>query len=335
MLVVHSRIDATEKNFGFCFLMFDQLSDLFQFDWRIFMAATEVWRSGGNPYGAVIEEFGRPGAFAYPPTALSWLWCFLPLGGASFYVWTALQLGGWWLLIRQHLRSQLVLLCWAPLIVHLVLGQSTLGVVLVLWAATIATRRGWWWGIALAWTLTKPQTALLPIVWILWHDRHAPQRAQLWLGLVLGTLALALPPTILKPTIWLDWLHSLSAYRVNAEQAAPWQGLGWPILLVAFGLWYRKFRECPREAGWQWLLTSAIFPQASLYPAVVLLPLLRPQQSYWTLLGLGLAGMLVVPIPAAGLTLPMLLASHILAAWLIAGGPRGVHKELASLQPSP
>jgi hypothetical protein len=297
----------------------ETLTQVYACDWRIFMTAASQWWQGGDPYGVLSPEYGLPGAFAYPPTALTWLIVFLQLGGAGFYVWTALQLGGWWILVRRTPGLHPVLLLWTPLIIHLWLGQSTLAVVLVLWAATMAKRRGFWWGMALAWSLTKPQAALLPIAWILWRDRVQVHRHHLWLGIAAGTAALALPPMMMDPGIWLDWFHSLSAYRSRVLQVAPWQGFGAPILLLALGLWYHRHRRQRSDPGWQWLLSAAVFPQTSLYASVILMPVLRPQMNYWTIAGLGLSALLVGP--ASQITLPIILSGHILAAWFITGGP--------------
>jgi len=305
------------------------IASTFSLDWRIFMAAATQWWHGENPYGVLPPELGlpespqfgfsRPGAFAYPPTTLTWLILFLPFGSLSFYIWTSLQLGLWWLIIRHHNRSQLALLSWAPMIVHLVLGQNSLAIVLVLWAASLAKRRGFWWGLVLAWTLTKPQVALLPLIWLLWKDRGAHPRQGLWLGILLGTGLLALPPTIMTPTIWGDWLHSLWDYRLRLQHTAPWQGIGAPILLAAAWLWFRRHQGRQNRAGWQWWLTAAIFPQTGVYSSVALLPILDPQQNYWTIAGIVLSGLLVGP--ATMVSLPILLSGQILAAWLICGGP--------------
>lgn len=295
------------------------LAQLYAFDWRIFMTAVHHWWHGGNPYGFLTQEFGLPGAFAYPPTALTWLMVFMPLGGAGFYAWTCIQFCGWWLLIRKTMRSQLMLLCRSPLIFTLLIGQSTFAFVLVLWGATLASRRGFWWGTALAWTMTKPQVALIPLAWILWHDRASDRRGALWLGILSGTAALALPPTLMNPGIWMDWLQALGDYRLRTLQMAPWQGFGGIILLAAFVLWYRSHRHNRLNAGWQWWLTAAVFPQNALYSAVVLLPALHPKTTYWTIAGLAMASILIGP--ATDITLPIILAGHILAAWFINGGP--------------
>lgn len=293
---------------------------LFSVDWGILMTGTSQWLHQGNPYGLLSPQLGKPGAFAYPPTTLTWLSIFVPFGVAGFYLWTALQLAGWWLLIRRHFRSQLMLLCWSPLFFHLLLGQTTLAIVLVLWAATEATRRGFWWGIAVAWAMTKPQAALLPLLWLLWQDRAVPHRHLFWLGIAAGTAALALPPTLMNPGIWFDWLHSLSDYRTRTMMMAPWQGFGSLILIAAFLLWYYRNRENHGAAGWQWWLSAALFPQTALYSIVVLLPLLRPTRNYWTIAGLALSSVLIGP--ATDITLPIILSGHILAAWFICGGPR-------------
>jgi hypothetical protein len=214
----------------------------------------------------------------------------------------------------------MVMLCWSPLVFHLLVGQSTLAIVLVLWAATLAKRRGFWWGMALAWSLTKPQVALVPAVWLLWNDRNAPERILFLSGIITGTIALAVPPTLLDPGIWTHWLHSLGDYRARTMQMAPWQGFGALVLLVAALLWYHRHRGNQAGAGWQWWLSAALFPQTALYSSVSLIPLLRPQRSYWTLSGLAVSSLLVGP--ATEITLPIILSGHILSAWFINGGPR-------------
>jgi hypothetical protein len=299
----------------------NEFATLYQIDWRIFMAGVQAWMHGQNPYGRLSPEFSA-GAFAYPPTALTWLALFVPLGALGFYVWTALELLFWWLLIRKSDRSQLLLLCWSPLILHLIEGQSTLPVILVLWAASRAERRGWLWGLAIAWALTKPQVAIVPLLWLLWQDRAAPLRWWLWGGIVLGTLLLALPPTLVNPGIWSDWLAALPAYRARILQMGAWEGVSVVLFVLAAYLWYRS-----RRGGWQWWLAAAAFPQTSFYGMVALMPALRLRMSNWTLIGLGLAGVLQGPMQielrnGTRLTLlPWILCGHLLAAWMIAGGP--------------
>lgn len=288
---------------------------LFQIDWRIFMAGTEAWLQGRNPYGALNAEFG-PGAFAYPPPALTWLALFALLGPLGYYVWTALQLGGWWWLIKDERPEQILLLCWAPVVLHVVQGQSSLPVVLVLWAASRARARGLLWGMALAWSLSKPQVAIVPLLWLLWQDRASPQRWRLWGGIALGGLLLALPPTLLNPMIWAQWLESLPAYRERILQMAAWQGLSVLLLALAAYLWFRS-----GYGNWQWWIAATLFPQTSFYALVALIPALRPRLGPWLLGGLGLAAVLQGPMSET--VLPWILAGHALAAWMVAGGPRG------------
>jgi hypothetical protein len=303
-------------------MMLADIVNKYAADWNVFMAAASEWLHGGNPYGLLPLDSNHPGQFAYPPTALPWLSMFLPFGALGFYVWTVAQLVGWWLIIRRRNPLQISLLCWSPLIYCFLVGQSTLAMVLVLWAATLAKRRGFWWGMALALTLTKPQVSLLPIAWMLWNDRRMQHRILHWSGIVTGTLALALPSTLLEPRIWSMWLHALVDYRAAVYQMAPWQGFGAPVLLVAGALWYHLNRGSQVDAGWQWWLSAAIFPQTALYSSVVLMPLLRPQQTYWTIAGLALASLLIPPVNE--ITLPIILSGHVLCAWLISGGPRKV-----------
>lgn len=288
------------------------MKDLFQIDWRIFMAGAEAWLAGRSPYSQLSPEFSA-GAFAYPPTALPWLALFSLLGALGYYVWTALQLAGWWMLIRKDRPGQIVLLCWAPMVLHLIEGQSSLAVVLVLWAAFRSPRRGWLWGLACAWAMTKPQVALIPLLWLLWQDRASPLRWRLWGGIVLGTVLLALPATLMNPGIWSDWLVSLGSYRGRILQRAAWQGFGPLLLIPAAYLWYRS-----RYGNWHWWLAACVFPQTSYYALVPLLPALEPGRNNRTLLGIGLAGILQLPMSYH--ILPIVLSGQMLAAWLIMGG---------------
>lgn len=301
--------------------MFDKLNELYQIDWNIFMAGTGAWLDGRSPYGTLSSQFSA-GAFAYPPTALTWMALFLPLGAIGFYLWTALQLAGWWLLIRDHCRWQLLLLCWSPMVLNLVEGQNTLAMVLILWGAFRARRRGWLWGFLLAFALTKPQVAILPVLWLLWQDRLSPGRGRLWGGIALGTLLLALPPTLREPQIWLAWIESLGTYRGRHLQLAAWQWPGIILFAPAAYLWYRSGR-----GNWHWWLTAAAFPHTSFYGMVALLPTLRPRQSNWTLAGLGIAGVLQGPMTP--ISLPLILAGHLLAGWMLAGGPQAVSQRTA------
>ena len=125
--------------------MFELLRSIFQIDWDIFMAGAQSWLQGQSPYARLASPtFGNfgPGAFAYPPTALPWLALFVPLGGLGYYVWTLLELALWWWIIRKDRPSQLLLICWSPLILHMVEGQSTLMAILVAWAAARAAVGG-------------------------------------------------------------------------------------------------------------------------------------------------------------------------------------------------
>src|SRR5688500_10323538 len=101
--------------------MFEKLQEIYQVDWHIFMADIEAWLAQRSPYGDLGPDMSA-GAFSYPPTALSWLALFVPLGGLGFYLWTMLEVAGWWLLMRKEHRAQLSLIIWAPMVLHLVEG---------------------------------------------------------------------------------------------------------------------------------------------------------------------------------------------------------------------
>jgi hypothetical protein len=318
--------------------MFNGLRELYQYDWLIFMSATQRWLQGQDPYGVLNTEIGLPGAFAYPPTALSWLSLFVPLGAASFYAWSLLEVGLWVALMRRTGRmSQLVLLVWAPWVAHFVLGQTTLLFIGALWFVFLAEKRGWLCGFILAFTLSKPQTAFLPVIWLLWHTRHDDTRYKLWGGIVIGTILLALPPTLNDPGIWKAWVASMGDYKSRAQFAAPWQGPGFFVVALSAWLWFKQSKaqetnEAPadrvesdpqkRALGniWPWWLTMTLFPYAGLYPAVTLIPIMRPQRNYWSIGGFFLSSCLIGPVNS--FTLPYILSGHVLAAWMINGGPR-------------
>lgn len=287
------------------------------------MAGAQAWLEGGNPYGPLSGGFSA-GAFAYPPTALPWLSLFVPTGVFGFYLWSLLELVLWWVLIRKERRSQLVLLFWSPMILHLFEGQSTLAITLVVWACVRAQKRGFLWGLALAFALTKPQVALFPVMFVLWRERGS--RWALVTGIATGTLALALPPTLMHPGIWSEWLASLPSYRGRLLQVAPWQGASALLVLSCAVLWYRY-----RRTGLEWWLSAALFPQTSFYSMVVLLPALQPSRSYWSLGGLALAALLQGPITEK--TLAWVLAGHLLAAWMIAGGAHRDHAPELEIRP--
>jgi hypothetical protein len=189
-------------------------------------------------------------------------------------------------------------------------------------------RNNWLRGFLLAFALTKPQTALLPLAWLLWNERSAPQRFSLWGGLALGLLLLALPPTLRHPGIWRDWMGALGGYRGHQQFLPIWQGYGLFLLLPVTYLWWRQWKAQRkadwRENPWPWFLTIALFPQAAIYSAVTLLPALRPRSGYAVLGGLGLSSVLITPITA--FTQPLFFAGHLLSGWIINGGTAKTEK---------
>jgi hypothetical protein len=92
--------------------------------------------------------------------------------------------------------------------------------------------------------------------------------------------------------------------------------------VLAAYLWYRS-----RRGGWQWWLAAGAFPQTSYYCMVALMPALHPPRSRWSLAGLGLSAILSGSVAiqlqdgSMVLLLPWILCGHLLAAWMIAGGP--------------
>ena len=300
---------------------------LFRADYRVFVLAVQQWLSGGNPYGDLGGRF-TAGAFAYPPTFLTWATPFAALGPHGYWLWTALNLVGWAWVMRRAGWNQWPLLIWAPIFLHLWIGQCTLTVVLVLWAAYLeraarATGTPWRslaWGLALAWCATKPQTAFLPMLGLLWDERRAPQRWALWAGLLGGTLLLALPPTLRHPAIWSEWLIGMRAYSTRQLVSAAWQGPSLVAYAAATVVWWQSTRNRVLPHGnWRWWITATAFPQTTFYSMVALLPVMDVRRNRWHLAGLLLSALMQVQTPLT--PLPWILALQALAGWLVAGGP--------------
>lgn len=285
-------------------------------DWWVMMAAVAAWVAGQNPYGQ-LEGVWSEIRFAYPPTALPWMYLGWVLGPAGFVIWTAGQIGVWAiLLLREGGKRRLATLLWGPIWIHILLGQVTLGLTLALWIVMRQTRRSWVSGLLLAWAMTKPQAALLPVLWLLWQERQSPDRTRLWAGMLIGTLALALPATIVHPTIWQDWISSVLLYSQRDMVAAAWLGWYWPILLLAGLLWYWSGNK-----SWIWWLNAAMIPGPAIYSMIALTPGLHADlRNLWSLLGL-ITSILLITIPLTTMPLALSMGLHLLAAWAMMGGP--------------
>ncbi|NCC32907.1 MAG: DUF2029 domain-containing protein [Chloroflexia bacterium] len=262
-------------------------------DWRLLVGAAQHWLAGGDPYGAYMLPDGltfEPGWFAYPPPVLLLL---IPL---TFFPWfvtglvvQGLAIIGFEFWSRQTTgRITLVwLFLWLPLAQGLVLGQTTLLVVVMLLLAEFARRQGHLVaaGILLALAILKPQTVALPVLWLLSASLMMRQRSLL-VAFFLTSLGLWGTMLILAgPEIYLWWLQGLQAYRsILPNRPLLFPPAGWLLGGLALFLWYRYGRG--DSFGLALLVNTLIYPLSVVYVALALAPVVmrwQPQTPWYPL----------------------------------------------------
>jgi hypothetical protein len=229
-----------------------------------------------------------PLPFPYPPSALPLMAPFglLPFWPA-FWLWTLLSAAAFWTAARRITSGLLLTFVTPPMILALVLGQTTLWIgALLIWGIVLLPKRpllaGLLFGVAAA---IKPQFAiLLPIA--LLAGRH-------WLA-ILGSaggfaamLFLSLP---FGPFLWHDWASVLgehpaivSGYGLNVLGTSPMMALkvlGLPLYLhavfVVLAVWlvWRAFRTDEVKLRALVLLGATLFatPYAIRYELAMLAP---------------------------------------------------------------
>jgi len=129
------------------------------------------------------------------PQILFWFWMVAPILAAIF-------LGG----------QRSAVLAFPPLLVHLVLGQSTWVVLpLYILASVYHDKRiPWWYGILLGLAVLKPHIALIVWLWLVWHWRKS------WGALLIGaisSLVILMPAFFIQPYWVTQWLENGRGFK--------------------------------------------------------------------------------------------------------------------------
>jgi len=241
-------------------------------DWRMFMAAIRHWLAGGDPYGPFTGFTGvahHAGAFGYPPPALPLATplALLPwqLTGALFVLASALAFELW--VRRASGRSGLPwMLLWLPVVQGLVLGQTTLLVLVGLLAAERydAEGKGGRAGLLLALAVLKPQVAILAAGWLLLRALLARRWATplSFLGVSAAIWAAAL--LVAGPQIVPQWIQGLVVYDdLLPDRLLLFPPFGPLIGLLAALLWWRHGRG--DTFGLLLLVSLLIYPLSVIY----------------------------------------------------------------------
>jgi hypothetical protein len=229
-----------------------------------------------------------PLPFAYPPSALPLMAPFglLPFWPA-FWLWTALSAGVFWSAARRISSNSLLAFTTPPMVLALVLGQTTLWIgALLIWGVILLKQRpfgaGILFGIAAA---IKPQFAIMvPVAVVSARHWRAIGGGAAGLGAMLaGSLAFG-------TFLWPEWANAIGAfpavisgYGLNFLGASPLMALkvlGLPLylhsLFVGLAIWlvWRAFRADDVKQQVLILLTATLLatPYAIRYEVGMLAP---------------------------------------------------------------
>ncbi|PDW00144.1 glycosyltransferase 87 family protein [Candidatus Chloroploca asiatica] len=262
-------------------------------DWRLLVGATQYWLAGGDPYGAYILPDGltfEPGWFAYPPPVLLIL---IPLTVFPWFITgllvQILAVVGFEYWSRQTTGQMTLvwMVLWLPLLQGVVLGQTTLLVVVVLLLAEFARRQGLLVaaGLLLALAILKPQAVALPVLWLLSLALIRGQWSLLVAFFLSSLLLWGTTLLLAGPEIYLWWLRGLQAYRsILPNRPLLFPPAGWLLGGMACFLWYRYGRGDP--FGLALLVNTLIYPLSVVYVALALAPVVmrwRPQTPWYPL----------------------------------------------------
>jgi hypothetical protein len=259
------------------------MDGFFLSDWRMFMAAIRYWLAGGDPYGP-FTGFGdatyHAGSYGYPPPTLilATPLALLPwqVTGVLFMLASAVCFERW--ARRTNNRSGLPwMLLWLPLCQGLVIGQTTLILLVALVFAELyyneGRERGA--GFLLALALLKPQTSILAAAWLLLRGfRERRYRLLLIFSGVSAVLWIA-ALLIAGPQIIPQWVAGLRVYGdLLPDRLLLFPPLGPLIGLMAILLWWRHGRG--DHFGLLMLLNMLFYPLSVAYmTSVVALVVIR------------------------------------------------------------
>ena len=229
-----------------------------------------------------------PLPFPYPPSALPLMAPFglLPFW-LAFWLWTLLSAAAFWTAARRITSSLLLTFLTPPMILALVLGQTTLWIgALLIWGVILLPSRplvaGLLFGITAA---IKPQFVILVPIALL-AGRHGLAIA----GSVGGLAAMLILSLPFGPFLWRDWASVLgdhpaivSGYGLNVLGTSPMMALrvlGLPLYLhaafAALAIWavWRVFRADDVKLRVLVLLSATLLatPYAVRYELAMIAP---------------------------------------------------------------
>lgn len=217
------------------------------------------------------------------PQALFWGWMLAPF-----------------LLLIVFSGQRAAVFAYPPLYIHTLLGQSTWLLLPLYWLADRVPSVRWWHGLLLPVALFKPHIAVLPLVWLVWHQRRR------WRFLATGLLSsmvVLVPAFALRPDWLVQWLAAGRGFKLvsvanvgiipmqllqlgETQQALVSSSVGL-LLVLAFcgGIAALLVVALHRWRGtldfYDWVLVFALTnPFIHDYDLVILLPLIanRPQR---------------------------------------------------------
>lgn len=181
------------------------------------------WLQGGFPYDYGIlqrgsnlfcfhpEDFVYSGEHLYPApfyTTFCGLFRYMPV--LLFVLWTGLP----FLIVLWLGGKRAAVLVYPPFVIHTILGQSTWLLLPIYWLALQADRNKklkWWYGLAVPFALFKPHISLLPLAWLVYHERR---NIAFWGVSIVSSLLAFIPAFILQPNWVTEWLSAGRGYKI-------------------------------------------------------------------------------------------------------------------------
>lgn len=273
-------------------------------DWAMFMAAIRHWHAGGDPYGPFAGLTGaahHAGAFGYPPPALllATPLALLPwqLSGLLFVLASAAAFERW--ARRAGGRSALPwMLLWLPVVQGLVLGQTTLLVLVGLLFAELYHREGRdrAAGLLLALAVLKPQVAVLPAGWLLLRALLERRWAMPLSFAAVSAAIWAAALLVAGPQIVPQWVQGLIVYDdLLPDRLLLFPPLGPLVGLLAGLLWWRHGRGDP--FGLLILVSALFYPLSVIYMTTAVAVAVMRWRRDWAWYPLGLSWLVVIAFP--------------------------------------
>jgi hypothetical protein len=215
---------------------------------------------------------------AVSPNALFLIWMLFP------FVWAVILS-----------KQRAAIFAYAPLFLHILLGQSTAFLIPLYYLAANPRPPRWWYGIIIATALFKPHVAAPAVLILLWRWRH---HWGAWITAAVSSIAFLIPTFLHTPDWIQQWLGSARGFEIISlatvarvpiralnmpyvpapdQQRLIW-GFAVVVAIVVLGaLWYRRKRLTFYDIFLVFCFTA---PLVHDYDLVILIPFLvqRPKR---------------------------------------------------------